>query len=250
MRISLLRRFYSEKLKVCVIGKPNVGKSTLFNHLASYSNIGNKYEVESLVHPEPGLTRDCRDIDVKGVLPAPINFFDTPGIDFLIDKIKVRGLSLETFGNLFSCNSSEDVDKDSIWEFANFIQQGNTKDKKKYFQPWQREFLKILNQHKNSNINQFQILEHLLSPEQSITEFLFPLIFTKIEDNNSSLSKFALAKMVENASNVMENADLIFFMIDSKKNIDSGGLHLFDWIKFIFARQEITNYFNYEEIDR
>lgn len=63
---------------VSIVGKPNVGKSTLFNKL-SVSN-------RSLVHPTPGLTRDCLDTTVYRTLTVPIEIRDTPGIQYLEDK--------------------------------------------------------------------------------------------------------------------------------------------------------------------
>ena len=79
---NLLKRFFSttksHKLIVSIVGKPNVGKSTLFNKL-SLSN-------RSLVHPTPGLTRDCLDITVYKTLEIPIELRDTPGIQYLENK--------------------------------------------------------------------------------------------------------------------------------------------------------------------
>jgi GTPase SAR1 family protein len=249
----ILRRKYSEKLNICVVGKPNVGKSTLFNHLSSYSNIENKHEMESLVHPEPGLTRDCRSVTVKGVLPVPINFHDTPGIDFLIDKIRIQGLRLSTFGNLFSYNILDDVNKDAIWEFANFIQSRESKGKKVKLNAWQQEFISLLRNHQKSGNSNFGVLEKLLCPEQSISEFLYPIIYNTIdahEEGDKSISKFALTKIIENASLTMEKADLIFFMVDAKNDIDLWDLHLADWIKFLLARQEIIKHLDLEVLSK
>ncbi|MBR6327971.1 MAG: ribosome biogenesis GTPase Der [Alphaproteobacteria bacterium] len=59
-------------LKVAIIGRANVGKSTLFNRLA-----GRKI---ALVHDEPGVTRDRReaDADFKGL---PLRLIDTAGFE-------------------------------------------------------------------------------------------------------------------------------------------------------------------------
>lgn len=56
---------------VAIVGRPNVGKSTLFNRL-----IGDE---RSIVHDEPGTTRDT--IDTVVVTPeGPIRFIDTAGM--------------------------------------------------------------------------------------------------------------------------------------------------------------------------
>ncbi|RFB06156.1 ribosome biogenesis GTPase Der [Parvularcula marina] len=59
-------------LKVAIIGRPNVGKSTLFNRLA-----GKKL---ALVDDQPGVTRDRREYDIKfGDLD--IRLIDTAGLE-------------------------------------------------------------------------------------------------------------------------------------------------------------------------
>ncbi len=59
-------------LKVAIVGRPNVGKSTLFNRLT-----GRK---QALVAPMPGLTRDRREgaFDVAG---QPATLIDTAGLE-------------------------------------------------------------------------------------------------------------------------------------------------------------------------
>jgi GTP-binding protein len=59
-------------LKLAIIGRPNVGKSTLLNRLAG--------EARMLTGPEPGLTRDAIAVRLPGDDGAPIELVDTPGM--------------------------------------------------------------------------------------------------------------------------------------------------------------------------
>jgi GTP-binding protein len=59
-------------LAVAIIGRPNVGKSTLFNRLA-----GKRL---ALVDDRPGLTRDRREAEAK-IGPVPIRLIDTAGLE-------------------------------------------------------------------------------------------------------------------------------------------------------------------------
>ena len=67
------KNFIKKKIEISLIGSPNVGKSTLFNNLIN--------EKESLVHPTPGLTRDCKNTKIHNVLDIPIVINDTPGLN-------------------------------------------------------------------------------------------------------------------------------------------------------------------------
>jgi GTP-binding protein len=60
-----------ELFSVAIVGRPNVGKSTLFNRL-----IG---EDRSVVHEEPGTTRDAVDTVVETPF-GPVRFVDTAGM--------------------------------------------------------------------------------------------------------------------------------------------------------------------------
>ncbi len=62
----------SEKIvAVALVGRPNVGKSTLFNHL-----IG---EERAVVHDRPGTTRDAIDTIIESQF-GPVRFIDTAGM--------------------------------------------------------------------------------------------------------------------------------------------------------------------------
>ncbi|WP_022854593.1 ribosome biogenesis GTPase Der [Thermodesulfobacterium thermophilum] len=61
-----------EPLKIAILGRPNVGKSTLINRLVGYERV--------IVSEIPGTTRDC--VDVRLSFPTGESFLliDTPGI--------------------------------------------------------------------------------------------------------------------------------------------------------------------------
>src|SRR5262249_59286362 len=56
---------------VAIVGRPNVGKSTLFNRLAG--------DERAVVHDEPGTTRDSIDTVVE-TEDGPLRFVDTAGM--------------------------------------------------------------------------------------------------------------------------------------------------------------------------
>lgn len=60
-------------MKVAIIGRPNVGKSTLFNRLA-----GRK---EAIVHDKPGVTRDRRETPTK-LRDMNLTIIDTAGYEY------------------------------------------------------------------------------------------------------------------------------------------------------------------------
>ncbi len=60
-------------LRIAIIGRPNVGKSTLFNRL-----VGRK---TAIVHDKPGVTRDRREAPAK-LYDLPLSVIDTAGYEF------------------------------------------------------------------------------------------------------------------------------------------------------------------------
>ena len=59
-------------IKTAIIGRPNVGKSTLFNRLA-----GRK---AAIVHDVPGVTRDRKETDAK-LRDLKLKIVDTAGYE-------------------------------------------------------------------------------------------------------------------------------------------------------------------------
>ena len=61
----------AEAIRVAIVGRPNVGKSTLFNRMLG--------EERSVVHDLPGTTRDAIDTQID-TAEGPIRFIDTAGM--------------------------------------------------------------------------------------------------------------------------------------------------------------------------
>ncbi len=74
-----------EGVKVVIVGKPNVGKSSLLNQLAK--------EERAIVTDIPGTTRDPLEVqlDIHGIL---FRIFDTAGIKQTSDRIEREGIRL------------------------------------------------------------------------------------------------------------------------------------------------------------
>ena len=77
-------RLYKEGLKVAIVGKPNVGKSSLLNALID--------EEKAIVTPVAGTTRDIveGEISLNGV---PLHLFDTAGLHEATDIIEEIGIN-------------------------------------------------------------------------------------------------------------------------------------------------------------
>ena len=69
-------------LKVAIIGRPNVGKSTLFNRLVGYKL--------AIVHDQPGVTRDRKEASAK-LKDLELSLIDTAGFEYSTeDNIEQR----------------------------------------------------------------------------------------------------------------------------------------------------------------
>ena len=108
-------KLYNDGLHVVICGKPNVGKSTLFNRMLN-SDI-------AITSSEPGTTRDIinSEININGI---PIKLFDTAGIrdsDNKVEKIgidkakklsKIADLKLNIYDKMI--NKDGDLKKNEI----------------------------------------------------------------------------------------------------------------------------------------
>lgn len=112
-------RMIQEGLNVAIIGKPNVGKSSLMNSLLN--------EARAIVTEIPGTTRDTIEehLSIKGI---PIRLTDTAGIrdtDDVIEKIGIEK-SKESFNQadlvIFIIDSSRKI-SDEDMEIINIIDQ-------------------------------------------------------------------------------------------------------------------------------
>ena len=73
------RKYITDDLTLCLVGRPNVGKSALFNKMVGQGS--------AIVHPTPGLTRDFL-IESIDDYKIPFNIIDTGGITFDKEVIK------------------------------------------------------------------------------------------------------------------------------------------------------------------
>ena len=111
LRTSNTGRIMSEGLKISIIGKPNVGKSSLMNALLK--------ETRAIVTSVPGTTRDTIEemLTIRGI---PVKLTDTAGIretEDLIEKIGIEK-SKEAFNNadliLFMADRSRAIDEEDF----------------------------------------------------------------------------------------------------------------------------------------
>lgn len=76
-------RIVREGINLAIVGKPNVGKSSLFNRLLKAER--------AIVTEVPGTTRDLL-IESANIEGIPINFMDTAGIRASPDRVELEGI--------------------------------------------------------------------------------------------------------------------------------------------------------------
>lgn len=76
-------RYYQEGVSIAIIGRPNVGKSSLLNAILR--------QQRAIVHEKPGTTRDLLDgyLNMGGY---PIRLIDTAGIQGTGDPVEMQGI--------------------------------------------------------------------------------------------------------------------------------------------------------------
>ena len=128
-------KLYNDGLHVVICGKPNVGKSTLFNRMLN-SDI-------AITSSEPGTTRDIinAEININGI---PIKLFDTAGIrdsDNKVEKIgidkakklsKIADLKLNIYDKMINKDGDLKKNEINIINKCDELSEGRYKDKLLY----------------------------------------------------------------------------------------------------------------------
>lgn len=115
-------KILNEGLKISIIGKPNVGKSSFMNQLLN--------ENRAIVTAIPGTTRDTIEEKIS-IRNIPVILTDTAGIRKTEDQIEKIGIekSKQSFNNadliIFVCDMSKEIE-DEDREIASYIGDRNT----------------------------------------------------------------------------------------------------------------------------
>lgn len=197
-----------EGFKVAIIGKPNVGKSSLLNKLLNYDR--------AIISDIAGTTRDTIEESVK-IGTHIIKIVDTAGIRNASDVIERIGIekSIETLNEadiviaLFDNSKNCDDEDKKILELIN--ENSN------------KEIIKVLNKSDLDNLFDKSILNNFI--ELSTKEDINPLIkrVEQILDSNTFGDEMTLIskRQVSSVENTLYNINL------SKEPLSSGELEFF-----------------------
>ncbi|MBX7146050.1 MAG: ribosome biogenesis GTPase Der [Alphaproteobacteria bacterium] len=129
--------------KIALVGRPNVGKSTLFNRLTKTSS--------ALTHNQPGVTRDRKEKTIE-FNKIPYTIIDTPGLE---------EVSIDTLQNRMQQQTIYALETADLILFLFDARAGITAFDR-YFVQWIRRFNKpiFFLANKSEGINNFSILFH------------------------------------------------------------------------------------------
>ncbi|MCQ4637456.1 tRNA uridine-5-carboxymethylaminomethyl(34) synthesis GTPase MnmE [Anaerovorax odorimutans] len=217
-----------EGLKVAIIGKPNVGKSSLMNELLR--------ETRAIVTEIPGTTRDTIE-EIISIRNIPIRLTDTAGIRETEDKIEKIGIekSKKSFNEadliIFVMDSSRDI-SDEDREIIQYI--GGRRaivliNKIDLGRTWKREDIEELLP--NSSVLETSLLEK--TGIEEIEEVILDMVYGgKVKQNESLMVTNVRHKdLLERAKSSLEDARnmtlgreaLDFIEIDIKNAYESLG---------------------------
>ena len=115
-------RMIREGIKIAIVGKPNVGKSSLMNGLLK--------ETRAIVTDIPGTTRDTIE-EVLSIRNIPVYLVDTAGIRETSDKVEKMGIekSKEAFNQadfiLFLLDGSRPLEEEDL-QIMEFLKERNS----------------------------------------------------------------------------------------------------------------------------
>ncbi|WP_456401174.1 tRNA uridine-5-carboxymethylaminomethyl(34) synthesis GTPase MnmE [Persephonella sp.] len=214
-------------IKLAIVGRPNVGKSSLFNKL-----LGFERSIVSEIH---GTTRDFieESISIRGI---PVVLLDTAGLRETADKIEKLGIERtnkkieEADVILFVFDLSEGITDDDLKIFDKVkdkdpIVVGNKLDlvsekevdifKKKYY--FKNVIFVSTKNHKNLDLLEEEIFKKLGIIEESDSEIYINLRHYKKLEN----AKNILEKTVQNIDELYELKEILMLEIkEAVKNLE------------------------------
>lgn len=139
-------------IKICVLGRPNVGKSTLINQLLGYERM--------LVSEIPSTTRDCVDVLLEREKGASFLLIDTPGI-------RRRALIKERAEKFSVSKALETLKKVDVVLFLITAEEGLTHQDKTLLRQIEKNYKAVL-----LLVNKWDIFENKRSKGEVFLELL------------------------------------------------------------------------------